>query len=35
MKEKEALEALNVGTVIDAKKVIAHILVNEVSSCRI
>jgi CPA2 family monovalent cation:H+ antiporter-2 len=35
LEEKEILEALNIGTVIDAKKKIAHILVNEVSTCKL
>jgi CPA2 family monovalent cation:H+ antiporter-2 len=35
LEEKEALESFNIGTVIDSKKKIAHILVNEISSCRL
>jgi CPA2 family monovalent cation:H+ antiporter-2 len=35
LEEKEALESFNIGTVIDSKQKIAHILVNEISSCRL
>ena len=35
LEEKEALEALEIGTVIDAKKEIAHILADEAKLCRL
>ncbi len=35
LEEKEALEALDIGTVIDSKKKIAHILVHEIGSCKL
>jgi CPA2 family monovalent cation:H+ antiporter-2 len=35
LEEKEALEALDIGTVIDSKKKIAHILVDEAKQCKI
>ncbi len=35
LEEKEILEALNIGTVIDAKKKIAHILVDAARFCKI
>ncbi|RLA59997.1 MAG: potassium transporter, partial [Epsilonproteobacteria bacterium] len=35
LEEKEALEALEIGTVIDSKKEIAHILADEAKLCRL
>ena len=35
LEEKESLESLEIGTVIDSKKEIAHILANEAKLCRI
>ena len=35
LEEKEALEALHIGTVIDSKKEVAHILVDNAKLCRI
>ncbi len=35
LEEKEILESFNIGTVIDSKKKIAHILVNEITTCQL
>ena len=35
LEEKEALESLEIGTVIDAKKEVAHILADEAKLCRL
>jgi CPA2 family monovalent cation:H+ antiporter-2 len=35
LREKEALEALEIGAVIDTKKEIAHILADEAKLCRL
>lgn len=35
LEEKEAIKALNIGTIIDSKEKIAHILVDEANHCRI
>ncbi len=35
LEEKEALEALDVGAIIDSKQEVAHILADEAKLCRI